>query len=579
MKRFSKEVGLAQVLAFSAVVGVLKKSVDIANEYDASQRSLASSAKLAGVSLNYLQGISTQVQQQFKLSSASANEFSSEIIKLTGKAGDLSKSSAALAAFLDIGAARGLDAITTLQRLQQVVIGVDRGFDLFGENASVLYAKYAKQIGTTVGKMSEMQKAQAIINRTLSDGAKVRGAYQEWLNSAAGQQYLLSKSVKDTGSALGHALQPVLVAILPVLTKLSDVLGWIINFLVDLARGFHATATAMAQAAILIKGGYIGGVAPVFEDWKKKMGEIIHGAKQVGTAMGNIPNLPTHTDAPPRIETPTSTYDAAAARNDIYTEDALARSRMYADLGLKQLGTEGSIADKMRIQLALAQQLYAIQAQSVQADTRLSSQQKANELLKLDLEKQREIYQIQHNALLDEELAKQQQIAEAMRRRNDAITAGASAIVGSVASGHPSGSAIGAGIGTALSWLPGGQVLPAVGGFIGGLFDGDKQKEITMPVVKGLEAIERAQNETIKTIKSQTDALLNPESRLFNLPSTFTIPAYNPGNSVSTSYGPVSVVLNIQGSSDMSPTEIKRIAMEGVSEAMRQQRRTSSWSN
>src|SRR5690606_32386173 len=135
---------------------------------------------------------SQQAESQFKLTTMAANGFTIELSKLTAKAGDISQTSNALEAFLDIGAARGLTSAQTLQAVKQAILGIDEGTDkLFNANPSVLYAQFAKSIGTTAGKLTDAQKAQAILNAAIRDGALVRGEYQKYLNSAAGQQELL----------------------------------------------------------------------------------------------------------------------------------------------------------------------------------------------------------------------------------------------------------------------------------------------------------------------------------------------------------------------------------------------------
>ena len=92
---------------------------------------------------------------------------------------------------------------------------------------------------------------------------------------------------------------------------------------------------------------------------------------------------------------------------------------------------------------------------------------------------------------------------------------------------------VGSGVGTGIGLLVsggnpvGGAIGGAIGGFVGGFFGEEKEVEAQLRV---LDAIHRAQVETIKTIESQTDALLNPANRFINLPSGFNVPGYNPGN-------------------------------------------------
>ena len=70
--------------------------------------------------------------------------------------------------------------------------------------------------------MTDAQKAQAILNAALTDGGKVRGEYLKWLGTAQGRQFLLSQSIEQTKAALGKALQPAMVAIIPIIIKLTE---------------------------------------------------------------------------------------------------------------------------------------------------------------------------------------------------------------------------------------------------------------------------------------------------------------------------------------------------------------------
>jgi hypothetical protein len=103
-------------------------------------------------------------------------------------------------------------------------------------------------------------------------------------------------------------------------------------------------------------------------------------------------------------------------------------------------------------------------------------------------------------------------------------------IGGTLVGGGGRGAQIGATVlGAAGSFLGpiGGALGGVVGGFLGGLFDDDEAERAQAQIVQ-LQAIERAQKETIQTIEAQTDALLSPEGRLLNLPSTFNIPNQRP---------------------------------------------------
>lgn len=104
--------------------------------------------------------------------------------------------------------------------------------------------------------------------------------------------------------------------------------------------------------------------------------------------------------------------------------------------------------------------------------------------------------------------------------------------------------------------------------------------------MKGLDAIERAQRDTITTIQAQTNALLSPESRLLNLPSTFNTPQFNPGfgttgrgaSITNIRYGETRVTVQVNVESNADPAEIGRAVERKVGDLLSNQRRNGGWS-
>lgn len=134
--------------------------------------------------------------------------------------------------------------------------------------------------------------------------------------------------------------------------------------------------------------------------------------------------------------------------------------------------------------------------------------------------------------------------------------------------------------GTFLGGPIGGAVLATAGGLLGGLLGGrgDKhEREQDQPVIRQLDAIERAQRETITAIESQTDALLKPENRFFGLPSNFNTPAYasafGGGGGIG---GDVNITVQVSGS-NASPAEIARAVEDAMGNALNKQRSSQSW--
>ena len=157
--------------------------------------------------------------------------------------------------------------------------------------------------------------------------------------------------------------------------------------------------------------------------------------------------------------------------------------------------------------------------------------------------------------------------------------------IGSTAGGL-GGAALAAALGATgpVGWAIAGAAA-LVGGLFGGWLGGksdDKNKKKDDPVVKGLQAVERAQRETIEVIKQGNEALLKPDSRLMNLPASFRLPAYMPnfgpgggaGRMMTRVQNNNQVTININGG-DLN--EVRQVVVETVEDLLYSGRRNSSW--
>lgn len=680
---------VAQVASVGLLSAALKSSIDAANRFDNAQRQLAATAKLTGVEFATLQATSQKAQNQFKLSAISANGYTIELTKLAGKAGDLNKASAGIEAFLDLGAARGLSADETLKAVQQSILGIDEGTDkLFGKNPSVLYEEFAKKIGTTAGKLSDQQKAQAILNAAMEDGGKVRGEYQKWLESSAGQQYLLAQGMEQTQVALGKALQPALVAVLPALTTFA---GWMQES-IKWVQKFGASVALLEGLDEAGEAFWRGG----WDDAREVMGRYLNAYRSVvaeinasGTAApppatlpsvtptgdGSGTNSPTrqgrqharqyfdgletewenlrHSVALKRIEVTgtdsqrlaleeahalrlldiegaqlrlqrergqltaveyadalrqlgvkrqlaqaqrqqmdeagraVATQQAGFQRADTLLQHQVEKERILSRTALERLDGEESVAERLTLQLGLVDRIYTMQRAALVADTRLSDEQLQNELLKLDLAREREQLQLRMTAAAEKEaqaIAKQRKVQEAAAKRRNELRDQALSLATSVAQGNASAESIGSGLGGMAGMAIGGPIGATIGSTLGGIAGkalfGKKEKEED-PIVKGLDAVERAQRDTITTLQQQTDSLLNPENRLLNLPSSFNVPNYNPSAGVSpggttVTYGDTNVSLSVtvQGG---DPGDVQKAVERALAQTLQTGRRNGSW--
>lgn len=219
-----REAGNILASSLSTIFNTIRNSNDAYQNFLSSTRQLQAASKLTGANLDTLNKISGKTKDLFSLSSGQANIFTIELTKLGQKAGDVSKVQDSINALMDLGAGQGLNAEQTLQAIKQAILGIDEGTDkLFQKNPSVLYAEFAAKIGTTAGKLTDQQKAQALLNAVLDSGGKLTGSYSDYLNSAAGKQQILNTKILDAKIKLGEQLQPVMMTFLNTVNNILSI--------------------------------------------------------------------------------------------------------------------------------------------------------------------------------------------------------------------------------------------------------------------------------------------------------------------------------------------------------------------
>lgn len=345
----------------------MRNAFRASDEFEASQRRLAATAKITETSLGFLQTIAAQAKAEFRLSARVANDLTVEIGKLAGKAGDLGVSSEALRAFLELGAARGLDAEQTLQAVRQAILGIDEGTDkLFNANPIVLYERYADAIGVSVGSLNDQQKAQAIVNAALEDGNKVLGSYNDFLESAAGKSATAAMRAEELGIKFGNAMKPIRMLGLEIKSFLAtfaseylggleilatEISGFLISIpvrfrrmlaleLIDLAKWVQSARELFQKLGIDVGEGLVnrlvGSGLEMLHAANRELEHIAAGVEAVkqdvmeayGVATGAAANAPL----PPPSRTSPTAPDAAPTQESIdRTKEAVEWTQEWTD--------------------------------------------------------------------------------------------------------------------------------------------------------------------------------------------------------------------------------------------------------
>lgn len=120
------------------------------------------------------------------------------------------------------------------------------------ENLSVMLDNYAKSIGKTASKLTEAEKNQAYLNRTMYAAEPFAGAMEGYLESLAGKQGLYAQSMRDTQVAFAEALEPTLSMILSIGTQVLGVINSFISDHPNITTAITVTAVTLSILTLAV---------------------------------------------------------------------------------------------------------------------------------------------------------------------------------------------------------------------------------------------------------------------------------------------------------------------------------------
>lgn len=127
------------------------------------------------------------------------------------------------------------------------------------ENLSVMLDNYAKSIGKTASQLSETEKNQAYLNRTMHAAEPFTGAMADYMDTLAGKQGQYNQAMRETQVAYAESIEPLLTKFEEFKTKVISGLGDIISSNESATVGvttFVVTLGTLAVAIIAVKKAY-----------------------------------------------------------------------------------------------------------------------------------------------------------------------------------------------------------------------------------------------------------------------------------------------------------------------------------
>lgn len=235
------------VLALNKIVGAIKECINEYNSYTQAMSGLNNIADYTGQNIEELSTIMqkytkyglTQTDlataiKNFSLMGYTVEETEKMIEALTNSAISNRQACYSVSEAVKVASEGYKNGLSTLSDAAGVT-----------ENLSVMLDNYAKSIGKTSSQLTEAEKNQAYLNRTMYAAEPFAGAMEDYLDSLAGKQGEYSQAMRETQIAYAEALEPMMKSMLEGGTG-------ILNFINSLISASPTLTTGMTTFAVTI---------------------------------------------------------------------------------------------------------------------------------------------------------------------------------------------------------------------------------------------------------------------------------------------------------------------------------------
>ena len=248
----------AAVLAFGKIVSAIKDCISEYNNYKQAMSGLQNIADYTGQDMTKLTEIMerftkyglTQTDlataiKNFSLMGYTAEETEQMIEALTNSAISNRQACYSVSEAVRVASEGYKNGISTLSYAAGVT-----------ENLSVMETKYAESLGKTASQLTDAEKNQAYLNRTIEAAAPFASATAEYMDTLAGKQGQYSQAMRDTQVAYAEALEPTLTKLIETGTNVLNFINSLIDSNPTLISGmttFAVTLTTVTVAMIALK--------------------------------------------------------------------------------------------------------------------------------------------------------------------------------------------------------------------------------------------------------------------------------------------------------------------------------------
>lgn len=249
-------LGVTAVLTFNKIIGVVK---DATEEYKAHTQSMEALRNVASYTKNDMQDF-TAIMNKYE--GILEQTDLADTIKNFSLMGFTVEQTDQMIQALTNSAIRNRNANYTVSQAVKVASdGYKQGLSTLSdsagvtENLSVMLDNHAKSLGKTASQLTETEKNQAYLNRTMLAAEPFAGAMEGYLDSLAGKQGEYSQAMRETKIAYAEALETTLIAMTEIKTKLVNVLGNLITENKEAVAGISIFGVTLLGTIGIISAG------------------------------------------------------------------------------------------------------------------------------------------------------------------------------------------------------------------------------------------------------------------------------------------------------------------------------------
>ncbi len=242
------------VVALNQIGSAIKSCVTEYNSYTQAMSGLQNIADYTGQDMNKL----TQIMQKFMKYGLTQTDIATAIKNFSLMGYTVEETEQMIMSLTESAISNRQACYSVSEAVRMASEGYKNGISTLSdaagvtENLSVMESKYAESIGKTVGQLTEAEKNQAYLNRTMEAAAPFAGAAAEYMDTLAGKQGEYSQALRETQVAYTEALEPTLAKIEEFKTTMLTTLTSFISQNEEAVVGVTTFVVTLGTLAIAI---------------------------------------------------------------------------------------------------------------------------------------------------------------------------------------------------------------------------------------------------------------------------------------------------------------------------------------